>query len=91
MYHWLTPPDLMHLYSVGQTAPGTNMMMMTTIVSASRLGSIRQDHQYLRTGPAPALYMSEPNDLLTTARLNGTRIAAGAGPDRSSSSPACRG
>ena len=31
MYHWLTPAQLMHLYGVGQTAPGPNMMMVTAI------------------------------------------------------------
>ena len=31
VYHWLTQPELVHLYSVGQTAPGPNMMMVTAI------------------------------------------------------------
>jgi chromate transporter len=31
VYHWLTQPELIHLYSVGQTAPGPNMMMVTAI------------------------------------------------------------
>jgi len=31
VYHWLTEPELIHLYSVGQTAPGPNMMMVTAI------------------------------------------------------------
>jgi chromate transporter len=30
-YHWLTFPQLIHLYSVGQMAPGPNMMMITAI------------------------------------------------------------
>lgn len=31
VYHWLTGPELIHLYSVGQAAPGPNMMMVTAI------------------------------------------------------------
>ena len=31
VHHWLTGPELIHLYSVGQTAPGPNMMMVTAI------------------------------------------------------------
>jgi chromate transporter len=31
VYHWLTRPELIHLYSVGQTAPGPNMLMVTAI------------------------------------------------------------
>jgi chromate transporter len=31
VYHWLTFPQLIHLYSVGQMAPGPNMMMIVAI------------------------------------------------------------
>jgi chromate transporter len=31
VHHWLTAPQLVHIYSVGQMAPGPNMMMVTAI------------------------------------------------------------
>ena len=31
VYHWLTFPQLIHFYSVGQLAPGPNMMMVAAI------------------------------------------------------------
>ena len=31
VYHWLTEAQLVHLYSVGQMAPGPNMMMIVSI------------------------------------------------------------
>ena len=31
VHHWLTFPQLVHLYSVGQMAPGPNMMMIVSI------------------------------------------------------------
>jgi chromate transporter len=31
VYHWLTVPQLIHFYSVGQVAPGPNMMMVAAI------------------------------------------------------------
>ena len=31
VHHWLTFPQLIHLYSVGQMAPGPNMMMVASI------------------------------------------------------------
>jgi chromate transporter len=31
VHHWLTYPQLVHLYSVGQMAPGPNMMMIVAI------------------------------------------------------------
>jgi chromate transporter len=31
VHHWLTYPQLVHLYSVGQMAPGPNMMMIVSI------------------------------------------------------------
>ncbi len=31
VHHWLTVPQLVHLYSVGQAAPGPNMMMVVAI------------------------------------------------------------
>lgn len=31
VHHWLTFPELIHLYSVGQMAPGPNMMMIVSI------------------------------------------------------------
>jgi chromate transporter len=31
IHHWLTFPQLVHLYSVGQLAPGPNMMMIVPI------------------------------------------------------------
>jgi chromate transporter len=31
VYHWLTYPQLIHLYSVGQMGPGPNMMMIVSI------------------------------------------------------------
>ena len=31
VYHWLTFPQLIHLYSVGQLAPGPNMMVVAAI------------------------------------------------------------
>jgi chromate transporter len=31
VHHWLTFPQLVHLYSVGQMAPGPNMMMIVPI------------------------------------------------------------
>lgn len=30
-YHWLTEKQLIHLYSIGQTAPGPNMMMVAAV------------------------------------------------------------
>ena len=30
-YHWLSFQDLIHIYSLGQVAPGPNMMMVTAI------------------------------------------------------------
>ena len=31
VHHWLTYPQLVHLYSIGQMAPGPNMMMIVAI------------------------------------------------------------
>jgi chromate transporter len=31
VHHWVTFPELIHLYSVGQMAPGPNMMMIVSI------------------------------------------------------------
>ena len=31
LHHWLTFPQLIHIYSVGQMAPGPNMMMIVVI------------------------------------------------------------
>jgi chromate transporter len=31
VYHWLTFPQLIHIYSVGQMSPGPNMMMVAGI------------------------------------------------------------
>ncbi len=31
VHHWLTYPQLIHIYSVGQMSPGPNMMMVATI------------------------------------------------------------
>jgi chromate transporter len=31
VHHWLTAPQLVHLYSVGQLAPGPNMMMIVPV------------------------------------------------------------
>ncbi len=31
VHHWLTFPQLIHLYSVGQMAPGPNMMMVASV------------------------------------------------------------
>jgi chromate transporter len=31
VHHWLTPHQLIHLYSVGQMAPGPNMMMVVSV------------------------------------------------------------
>jgi chromate transporter len=31
VHHWLTFPQLIHLYSIGQMAPGPNMMMIVSI------------------------------------------------------------
>jgi chromate transporter len=30
-YHWLTFPELLHFYSLGQLAPGPNMMMVASV------------------------------------------------------------
>ena len=30
-YHWMTFPELLHFYSLGQLAPGPNMMMVVSI------------------------------------------------------------
>ena len=30
-YHWLTFPELLHYYSIGQLAPGPNMMMVASV------------------------------------------------------------
>jgi len=42
VHHWLTFPQLIHLYSVGQMAPGPNMMMIVSIGEwvAGPLGAI---------------------------------------------------
>jgi len=42
VHHWLTFPQLVHLYSVGQMAPGPNMMMIVAIGewAAGVLGAI---------------------------------------------------
>jgi len=41
-YHWLTEEQLIHLYSLGQVAPGPNMMMVAAIGErvASVMGAI---------------------------------------------------
>lgn len=31
VHHWLTFPELIHLYSIGQMAPGPNMMMIAAV------------------------------------------------------------
>ncbi len=31
VYHWLTFPELLHYYSIGQLAPGPNMMMVASV------------------------------------------------------------
>lgn len=31
VHHWLTFPQLIHFYSVGQAAPGPNMMMVAAV------------------------------------------------------------
>ena len=31
VHHWLTAPQLVHLYSLGQVAPGPNMMMVAAV------------------------------------------------------------
>jgi Chromate transporter len=31
VHHWLTHQQLIHIYSVGQMAPGPNMMMVATV------------------------------------------------------------
>ena len=31
VHHWLTFPQLIHMYSLGQMAPGPNMMMIVSI------------------------------------------------------------
>src|SRR6476646_11983433 len=31
VHHWLTFPELLHFYSLGQLAPGPNMMMVASI------------------------------------------------------------
>jgi chromate transporter len=42
VYHWLTFEQLIHLYSLGQVAPGPNMMMIVVIgeVAAGVVGAI---------------------------------------------------
>jgi chromate transporter len=42
VHHWLTFPQLVHLYSVGQVSPGPNMMMIVSIGewAAGILGAI---------------------------------------------------
>ena len=30
-YHWVTFPEMLHFYSLGQLAPGPNMMMVVSI------------------------------------------------------------
>jgi len=42
VHHWVTFPQLVHIYSVGQMAPGPNMMMIVSIGDwvAGILGSI---------------------------------------------------
>ena len=30
-YHWMTFPEMLHFYSLGQLAPGPNMMMVASI------------------------------------------------------------
>jgi chromate transporter len=42
VHHWLTFPQLVHLYSLGQMAPGPNMMMIVSIGewAAGLLGAI---------------------------------------------------
>jgi chromate transporter len=42
VHHWLTFPQLIHLYSVGQMAPGPNMMMIVSIGEwgGGRLGAL---------------------------------------------------
>jgi chromate transporter len=42
VHHWLTFPQLIHLYSVGQMAPGPNMMMIVSIGewAAGMLGAV---------------------------------------------------
>ena len=42
VHHWLTFPQLVHLYSVGQMSPGPNMMMIVSIGewAAGAIGAI---------------------------------------------------
>lgn len=42
VHHWLTFPELIHLYSIGQMAPGPNMMMIAAVGQwvAGPLGAI---------------------------------------------------
>lgn len=42
VHHWLTFPQLIHLYSIGQMAPGPNMMMIAAVGQwvAGPLGAI---------------------------------------------------
>jgi chromate transporter len=37
-YHWLSYPQLIHIYSVGQMAPGPNMMMVAAV--GERVGGV---------------------------------------------------
>jgi len=41
-YHWVTFPELMHFYSLGQLSPGPNMMMVASIgaVVAGPVGAV---------------------------------------------------
>lgn len=57
VYHWLSFPQLVHLYSVGQMAPGPNMMMIVSIGewAGGIVGAIvhRQDFHFGESGHTP--------------------------------------
>jgi chromate transporter len=59
VYKWLTFPQLIHLYSVGQMAPGPNMMMIVAIGewAAGFIGAVTVVIAFFGPTAALALYV----------------------------------
>src|SRR6478609_9206787 len=39
-YHWVSFPEMLHFYSLGQLAPGPNMMMVVSIGAIAAQGGV---------------------------------------------------
>ena len=75
-YHWVTFPELLHFYSLGQLAPGPNMMMVASI------GVTVAAHSRSAGRPRRLLPADRPADLLRRPPVDPSR-RPGAGGRRS--------